>query len=252
MQFSSKTWLAVAFMVCAMPPRTATADFVAAGTDFLQTRTGTGFDFGSLGLPLITEFVPLGGNPSAGNFDTAIERLDPANINGPTAGGASDDTIDIEIVALSLVSVDPVAGVGSLNGSFFDVFVDLNFSILSTGSMTINHELDDRTGASIDTMLGPQPKTGTWSTDFTLNLMITLVDVSNALPDIVITAPPLDMIGSGDWTHGPDGEFLLGPILEVHVGGAGRHQAGQVPAPGAALLGIVGMSLVGWFKRRLA
>ena len=229
---------------------TASAEFVAIGTDFLVTRPDTEFDFGSLGMPLTPGFVPLLGNPAAGGSDTAISRLEPAIIDEPTVGGPASDTIDIEIVALSLLSVDPVEGTGMLSGSFFDVFVDLDPSTPSTGTMTINHELDDRTGSPIDTMLGSQPKTGTWSTEFTLNLIFTLVDVNAFLADIVIDAPPLVMIGSGDWTHGPDGEFLLGPIVEEHVGGAGTHVASQVPLPAAVWLGSEGLLAVIVFRRR--
>ncbi len=235
-----------------MPLATASAGPVGVGTDFLVTQPGTSFDLGSLKFPVVPGLVPLIGNAAPGDFfDTAIERLASAMIDGPTAGGPLiSDPIPIEIIALSLRSVDPVAGVYPFDSSFFDVFVELDLGTPSTGTMTINHELDDRAGGDIDTYLGPQPSTGTWSTVFTLNLIFTLVEVEGNGPDFEIIAD-LVLLGSGNWTHGPGGEFLLGPILEVHEGGAGSHEAAQmVPLPAPVWLGSLGILAVIVFRRR--
>ena len=63
--------------------------------------------------------VQLQGRPiGPGNTDTIVQRM-----GGLPAGGTG--TIDVEIVALSLVSVNPIKIVGQ-GDSFFDVFVEIN------------------------------------------------------------------------------------------------------------------------------
>ncbi len=78
--------------------------------------------------------MPLEGNPvggALGNTDTIVLRKDGIGPFGPPSGTG---TIDIELVALSLVSVNPV-DLTPLGGPFIGVFADLH--------VTINKETED-------------------------------------------------------------------------------------------------------------
>ncbi len=88
---------------------------VALGSDYLQTQTGTFFNFGGpIGI------VDLMGRPiGPGSTDTIVQRQADAVING--------NPIPIQIVALSMENTAPV----NIGGSFFDVFVTLDPANLS-------------------------------------------------------------------------------------------------------------------------
>ena len=91
---------------------TADAIDIDPGSYFYEILPGSfvdlGPDFGDILVPL------------EANGDTIVEVLPPG---GATSGPDTQVFIDIEMVALSLVSVDPIE-LGS-PGSFFDVFVEL-------------------------------------------------------------------------------------------------------------------------------
>ena len=96
------------------------------GSDYLQTQPGSSFDFG--GFIGVVNFTGLPIGP--GLTDTIVQRqqnayLDPDGTAAP---------IPIQLVALSLESTAPV----NVGGSFFDVFVTLDPSDASTGTMTIS------------------------------------------------------------------------------------------------------------------
>lgn len=105
------------------------APVVAMGSDYLQTQTGTFFNFGPPIGPVNFEGKPIG----PGMTDTILQRQADAVIGGPA--------IPIELVALSLQSTAPV----NIGGSFFDVFVGLDPSHPSTGTMTIHGSLSGGT-----------------------------------------------------------------------------------------------------------
>jgi hypothetical protein len=105
---------------------------VEPGFDLFTTRTGTNFDFGGFaGLG----FLELEGRP-LGSFDfgsgpvllpktdTIVRRLQQATVASPT--------IDIEIIALQLRSVDPV----DIGNGPEHILIDLDSPI--SGQMTIN------------------------------------------------------------------------------------------------------------------
>ena len=104
-------------------------------------------------LALLARHGVLATSQGTGRPDTLVRRLSDAtlgDIGGTTAPSA---TIPIEIVALSLVSVQPIqVTYGGGNPSFFDVFVDLPPSTQSTGAMTIS-----RTGAFSGTLMSTLP-----------------------------------------------------------------------------------------------
>ena len=113
----------------------AKADVVVAGSDYLQTGSGTFFDFGA---PIGTvDFMsyPIGPGPT----DTIVQRPDEITVNG-SAG-------PIQIIALSLESTAPVAipGVGTI-----PIFVTLAPGFLSsdTGTVSIADVMGVRTFTS--------------------------------------------------------------------------------------------------------
>ncbi|MBW2274502.1 MAG: hypothetical protein JRG96_14620 [Deltaproteobacteria bacterium] len=108
------------------------ADTILPGYDLFTTQAGTHYDFqGFAGLgDLALDGVPLGtfdfgGGPvNTGSADTIVQRLTPAF--------PGNETISVQMVALSLQSVDPV-DIG--NGPEF-ILIDLSFP--HWGQMTIN------------------------------------------------------------------------------------------------------------------
>ena len=124
-------------------PTIARADFeIGAGWDLFRTLDGT--QFGGVDF----EGVPLGqfdfggtiGVMNTGNADTIVQRLDPAIVGG----AGQTDTIDIELVALQLRSVDPV----DLGAGLDFYYVTLSDDPLSLGTMDIT--FDDMEGGTFD------------------------------------------------------------------------------------------------------
>jgi len=138
------------------------ADDVMPGFDFFTTPPGGGVldvggggtadptddipplppDFFFSGSPVFTGVISFAGVPLApgSNADTVVERLATAVL--PSV--PSSDTIPIELVSLSLTSVDPIT-VGTTE---WDVTVTLSPSDPSPGSMTLFHSTP--TGGTYD------------------------------------------------------------------------------------------------------
>ena len=137
----------VAVLVVVGVSNIAFADAIAPGFDLFNTPAG------STSVELVdpngnTQTIQLKGDsgpiiaafgPGVLNTDTIVERkqgLDP--LDSPNGSGV----VDIELVALSLVSVDPV----DISGTLFDVRV-LSGDLIggpssNVGQMTINHDSD--------------------------------------------------------------------------------------------------------------
>ena len=164
---------------------------VPAGLMHLHTKPLASLDLGPLPAdffdpgsePFTCCWPVLAGNPAGpGTTDTIIERLAPANLPPPYP---STDVIPIEIVALSLQSVQPMVvtyGVGP--PELWDVSVDLS-PVPSTGQMTI-----ERLGVNDDRII---------DLDFQLEVEITLVRQSDSavrirlgslIPSIPVPAIP--------------------------------------------------------------
>lgn len=116
--------------------------------------------------------------------DTIVERGDfvPAGPNG---------TIDVEMVALSLVSVEPV----DIGGTLYDVLVLLDPSTPSRGQYYITSH-DDRLGG------------GEFNSFFDIFLEVTLTEVGN--PRNVMTRLLDDVIrttSNAPWSHNPPPEY---------------------------------------------
>ena len=120
------------------------ATIINPGFDLFYTDPGSNFNFNTVPNPQVVFFEgdPLGtfdfgsGLENIGITDTIIQRIDVADLTLGGGCGVTCDTIDIEIVALSLVSVAPVdLGFGA---GFEDLFITLNTSSPSSQStMTI-------------------------------------------------------------------------------------------------------------------
>ncbi len=242
--------MAAVFVVTACPGVSRASPIIAPGFNLFHTEPGSNFFFGP---PVPNpQFVDFEGDPfdffdfgdgnglvPVGNTDTIVERLQPANL-------APLDTIDIEIVALSLVSVAPVdLGFGA---GFEDIHVDLNTSSPSFQStMTI-----------MDT--GEGEPHGTF--DSTLNFSF---DVTGSVGGFYATIEKTITATNQDWQHAPTGPLLIGGInhllntldetndfwpggLVIHDDGTGTaiHQTKAAsPEPGTlALLGLGGVMLV--------
>ncbi len=99
---------------------------ISADVDFFKSLPGTEVDLSLLSLGI----VPLEGVPfdpdCMGEADTIVQRNTPV----PIGGG----TIDIEIVALQLKSIDPV-DLTPLGGPFIGVFADLYTTINVGGTL---------------------------------------------------------------------------------------------------------------------
>ncbi len=211
----------------------ASASPIAPGNDFFATgaaEVDLSFLLPSVGV------IPLEGVPfTANGADTIIQRLqgiDPFEVC-PTL--PCSDTIEIELVALSLTSVSPV-DLSDLGGPFLGVFADAFFTINkggivtglpqpdalnpSIGQMEIIHS--NILGGTFESCLGNTSDTaGVCSTlgvpggGVYANAIATVVggDPSNPL-DVFFSAaaPRLAVSGlNGTWEHNVNGEgdFLV-------------------------------------------
>lgn len=244
--------VATAVLIGAAAP--SYADTVLAGFDYFHTLDDASSNFDFSNTPLggfgvgVVDFI---GDPFGPfNADTIVERLQDANL--PFLG--SLDTIDIEMVALSLVSANPI----DIGGFGYLIHITEDPILASGGTMTIRHELffsDD---------LANKPE-GTYDSFFNLFLDIsfTPLDGGPAIPQFDLDN--IDFASTNTfWTHTHDlvpalpgatnflladfndPSFPLGLVEEIHPDplGMGLHRAENImiPAPGSlALLGLAGL-----------
>ncbi len=118
-------------------------------------------DFFDPGSDPFTGIVTLGGSPlpnlggpSLGPSDTVVNR--PVIAELPAMG--SQDTVPIEIVALSLVSIQPITVTynGGFNPESWNVAVCLSATPQAQGTMTIRRDCAD--GGTFDSSLPVRPK----------------------------------------------------------------------------------------------
>lgn len=263
----------ITFMICVFLslPTITFADNILPGKDYFQTVDGTWFDFGT-GIGVVN----FTGNPidpaNLYGTDTIVERKEEAILPDIT----SFDTIDIELIGLSLKSIDPVYISGP--DSYFDIFVTLDLGsdyipgtgdeTASLGSMTISHEInwpDDGTNSA----------EGTFDSYFDLYLDALFVPVGMTDPMLIVDIDGLTLTSTDTlWTHTHDGvpslpdasnfflaalsglpDFDLGLVIEEHSGKAGEHRAQNTaaPVPEPATMFLMGsglVSLLGFRKRR--
>ena len=137
-----------------------------AGRDLFETPAGTSTfplpalpeDFFGPGCSPFSGEVQLGGAPTdptnLGDTDTVVRRLEDASLPAP----GSSDTVPIELVALSLQSVEPIqvhCGGEEPSTSFWDVTVTLPESSQPQGQMTIRRTVP--AGGTFDSELSIRP-----------------------------------------------------------------------------------------------
>jgi PEP-CTERM motif len=259
-----------------MAPGEGQAAFqVAQGWDLFQTETaGTSFPgLGNLmGVPLgAFNFgtAPDGavvGPQFTGATDTIIKRLQTATAPTQTAGASA--TINIQMVALQLETVAPVAGFMGIPGAN-NYFITLDPNTPSTGTMTItwnasglggtfssslNVDFDIHVGSLNGMVINPGgtqltlTSTGTTWSDLPPPGATDIRDVNKFLSGVA---------------NDPTQDFWVnpGPIVETHPTGA-MHTADEagtmpaaVPEPASVLMlgmGTISLGICGWRRRARA
>lgn len=223
------TRLACSVVLLAAACSSALADNIPAGYDLLATDPGTYFNFGgSIG---VVNFTGLPIDPvQYGVADTIIDRQQATDFpfigdqpyNGdPTPG--TDDTIPIEMLALSLVSTAPVF----IGDSFFDVWVTLDPNVHSQGFMHIQHQWNDAGQYQ-----------GTFDSSLTIYANARFIAIAGGaqfdIPIGGLTLASTDTL----WAHWPLGMFFP-QVIEEHPG-VGVHIAHIVPAAPSLAAGLIG------------
>lgn len=147
-------------------PIVAPEDIVPAGFDLFETDSSTSFqDFSETPIP--AGFFDQGSEPFVGRItfegvpidpaqlgttDTIVERQTDALLPPPYP---SSDTIPIELVELSLVSVEPIVVQVGRTTQVWDVNVGVSRVVNSTGEMTITKV--DNGGGTFSSTLYVQP-----------------------------------------------------------------------------------------------
>ena len=225
---------------------------ITTGFDLFATQPGASADLSGLGLGLIpVEGVPFG----PGNTDTLIERTDEINPFAPPNGSG---TVNIELVALHLKSIDPV-DLTPLGAPYVGVSADLHLTInkgevilglpqpdtlaVSIGRMEARHELGPSSGndlgGTFDFCFGEQGELGhpgcatlglSGGGIFT-NAIFTTVGGDPSTPgDIILTAVVSKIVQSStgsDWTHSAppgdahDARFGGGSLFAAQVSSVG-------------------------------
>lgn len=133
---------------------------------------------------------PLG--PGA-ETDTIIQRLGPAVLDGPPV---ASDTVDIQLVALSLVSTQPITvNVSGEPSQLWDVRVDLSM-VQPLGQMTINKEHDPGNGIG--------GESGTFNSILPVQPRLTFIradQIDPVMPQIILS--PINLMQTSD----PNGQF---------------------------------------------
>jgi len=195
----------------------AAADDVLSGID-LWTTPGTGTSFQAFSAnPIPADFFEPGSDPFEGTIvlagiplpnlggpslfpaDTVVERQADAVLPSP----GSHDTIEIEIVALNLVSASPITITydGGQYPELWDVTVCLsNIEPQTLGTMTIRHDYPE--GGTFDSVLPVQPQ-------------LIFVRESDLAVRILDPAPQLIFQATdARWVHDPEpslGVIRVGP-----------------------------------------
>lgn len=191
------------------------AQEVIRGLDFWETSSGLTFvNFGGVSEPPIPAnffapgsdpFIgqvcyhgdPLGPSTPFGTADTLIRRFPTTSGISPPPPGTA--TVPIEIVALSLVSCNPivVTSNGGQNPQQWSVTVDLSATLPPAGQ--INIRKTHANGGTWDSLLPVQPK-------FTFTQVVNPLNVrvldtgTSGIPPIILHVDPADIV---PWSYTP-------------------------------------------------
>ena len=230
------------------------AIIVEPGFDLFESGAGTTF----LGLPFTG--VPLGtfdfggliGVKNTGTTDTIVQRLTPASV--PLAPAL--DTIDIEMVALQLVSIAPVDVGAGFDFHYITLQVNRGVGDPPPGPPTLGMmdiTFDDPAGGSFGSFLDvffdfrigavDGPILNLPGNPFLIPDFLTLT--STAVPWDRTPRPfALEIEGVNSLLNGVDtsGDFWASAFVETHPSGAMHSVQSAVPAPGSiALLALGGL-----------
>lgn len=197
----------------------ARADDVIAGHDLFLTRPGTSINFADNPVPggffdegseefsgsVELQGVRLGTyqGVATGDMDTIVRRLRDAILPEPFP---SMDTIDIEVVALSLESVEPIAVIVNGRVQLWDMHVGLSESASSTGTMGITHQ---------------SAAGGVFDTTFQIQALLTFrrkCDGEVRTIDLGATGPTFTLSATGvPWQHTPSAVRPAFPPLTTNL-----------------------------------
>ncbi len=232
----------------------AGAVVILPGWDLLETLPGTSF----MGQPF--QGVPIGtydfggtiGPKAVGTTDTIVQRLGTASVLLPPGA----DTIPIELVALNLVSVNPIDLGAGLN-FYYVTLQSERGGPASPGQMTVH--VADANGGTFDSFFDV-------FFDIRLGALNGPIVFSDHLPLVSQgtpwdrTPPPEAVVidGVNHLLNGTDqmGDFWPDIITEIHPGGLAIHRAGPavIPEPAAiaiwTLLSGLGLAVARWRVRR--
>ncbi len=223
---------AFTFGLAVLTAGTADASSVSLGSDLFSTQPGASADLSGLGLGVVpVEGVPFG----PGNTDTIVQRQQGIN---PFFPPGATGTVDVEIVALHLRSVDPV-DLTALGGPFIGVLANLHLTINkaslilgipqpdvlapSLGKYEIRHELGpqpaDDIGGTFDSCFGEVADCGTLGIGgggVCTNAIFTTVDGDPSdAADVLLSQPLAKLVRSATdstWFHASE-------TADAHAGG---------------------------------
>ncbi|NQZ23997.1 MAG: PEP-CTERM sorting domain-containing protein [Colwellia sp.] len=241
----SRLLAGIFFFGCLMLPSQAKASLIVeSGFDLFTTVTpGTtfgGFEF--MGVPLGP--FDFGTGPiNVGNTDTIVKRLEQADGGGGTSGS---DTIDIEIVALQLRSVDII----DLGAGLNYYYATLSTTQQSLGKMTIN--FDNMLGGTFDTSFFDvffDIRLGSLSGAIVASNMINLNSSGNQwgrnAPTDAVKIPEINHMLNGNNT---DHDFWS--IGVVNHDGPHPVITADVPEPSTLLIFGLGLAVLGISQRK--
>jgi len=193
---------------------------------------GPGSDPFDGGVPADASAIPSwpGCPGDLGNTSMLIQRLNIAALSGVP----SSAVIDVEIVALSLVSTDPITVTyGGINPEQWDVEITLSLVIPSSGTMTIRKEHPN--GGTFDAAITVQPYfTFTRVSDSTVRTLdgagtyadlVEVLDAPWVYSDPALECPPC----VSNFIPGHNG---AGPVNYAYTGMKSKHtvRCGCLPA----------------------